>query len=730
MITLPDGFLTEAIDKDNRSYQYDITITLADTTQLTITNEDLIESGGVVIDEAVSNDDALDIGSCIIQKCTITLRNFDGEFDEYDFRNAVVVVSIWLPIPGEVKGFRRGTYIVKELPVYNESTITLTCYDYMTALDILVSSTSLPQTATPITLMIPLICQACGVQRVYQNLPLDSTTITIPNNDTLTCRELMSYIAQMNGMNCRFDADGKLYFTWFSDGFAGTTLRALMDGSVRTVDNGDIRITYPLAGEVVWNNQVDIPSLYTLDAERYDTVVTGVRIVLNTSDADAAIDATTYVSGTSDYMISIEDNPLITDSNASTVLACLAANLIGFKYRKASFSHIGMPWLMAGDSARIYDAKGIGHNVLISSTVFTSLERQTTVSSGESAAVATPSRFTPATKRYAQQMQYINPIISDINTRIATANGLYETTEVDQVTGATTYYLHNQQDLDDSDIQIMFSDVGIMVTANGTALQPTWYGLTTDGEMLANLLTVKDNQNNILFQVDARTKKVILADSGEITGDESFKIVRVDNSQDLYTEIFSDSIKIHDGYYALGAQDSNIYPGTFSFTQCDNSGSQPAQYTYTEYVLSLNRGKLLLQRTWIDTENNYEPKVKKILEVDGYSETIEVNEIPLTPSTPKFTENSGYTISQQTWSKVGNIVTGDLTFSSSAQISTTTVQVGTLSVAPGHTVIVNARTATVQMRGSINSSGVLQINSPSSINANTTIYVSLSFVAA
>ena len=138
----------------------------------------------------------------------------------------------------------------------------------------------------------------------------------------------------------------------------------------------------------------------------------------------------------------------------------------------------------------------------------------------------------------------------------------------------------------------------------------------------------------------------------------------------------------------------------------------------------------MLQRTWIDTENNYEPKVKKILEVDGYSETIEVNEIPLTPSTPKFTENSGYTISQQTWSKVGNIVTGDLTFSSSAQISTTTVQVGTLSVAPGHTVIVNARTATVQMRGSINSSGVLQINSPSSINANTTIYVSLSFVAA
>ena len=741
MITLPDGFLTEAIDKDNRSYQYDITITLADTTQLTITNEDLIESGGVVIDEAVSNDDALDIGSCIIQKCTITLRNFDGEFDEYDFRNAVVVVSIWLPIPGEVKGFRRGTYIVKELPVYNESTITLTCYDYMTALDILVSSTSLPQTATPITLMIPLICQACGVQRVYQSLPLDSTTITIPNNDTLTCRELMSYIAQMNGMNCRFDADGKLYFTWFSDGFAGTTLRALMDGSVRTVDNGNIRITYPLAGEVVWNDQIDIPSLYTLDAERYDTVVTGVRIVLNTSDTDAAIDATAYVSGTSDYMISIEDNPLITDSNASTVLACLAANLIGFKYRKASFSHIGMPWLMAGDSARIYDAKGIGHNVLISSTVFTSLERQTTVSSGESAAVATLSRFTPATKRYAQQMQYINPIISDINTRIATANGLYETTKVDPVTGATKYFLHNQQDMDDSDIQIVFSDLGIMLTADAGA---NWYGLEANGTMLASILntnginadwirtgsiTVVDQNNNILFKISVSDKDMILADNGEQYGDATFKVIRQTNSEDRYAELFSDALMIHDGYYALGAEDTKIYPGTFSFMQCDSYASQPSTYSYTEFDFVLNRGKLTLTRTWVDTEGNREPNAKTVFEIDADGETVKINGINITPSTPTFSASNGVTVVDQTWSKIGNIVVGDLSISG-VTVGTTTTTLGQLSVHPAHTVIGNARTSSVVARCSIDSSGNIKINSATSISSTTTINMTFSFVAS
>lgn len=731
MITLPEGFLTEAIDNDNRSYQYEILITLADSTQLTITNEDLVESGGVVIDEAVSNDDSLDIGSCVIQKCSVTLRNFNGEFDDYDFRSAVVVLRIGLPVNGALAYFRRGTYVIVDLPVYSPSTITLTCYDYMTALDTLVSSVNIPSTATPIALMIPAICQACGVQRVFQSLPLDSVSVTVPNNDTLTCRELMSYIAQMNGMNCRFDPDGKLYFTWFGSGYSGYTIRQLQDGSVRTVQGGDIRITYPLANEVIWENKVPINGLYTLDIERYDTVVTGVRLVLNTADSENIIDATTYTSGTDDYMISIEDNPLITTANADSVLAALASSLIGFKYRKASFSHVGMPWLMAGDSALIHDAKGHGHNVLVSSTVFTSLDRQTTVSAGESVAVASPSRFSPATKRYAQQMQNIQPVISDINNRIATANGLYETTEVDTGTVATTYYLHNKPSRLDSDIQIMFSDVGILVTANGTAQQPTWYGLTTDGEMLANLLTVKDNQNNILFQVSAANKKMTLADNGESYGNATFKILRTANNEDRYAEMFSDALMLHDGYYSLGALDAMIYPGRFVFTEQNSSASgMPSVYDYAEYMLRFYGGELQLTRTWVDTENNYEPYTKVIFKINPDAETIEFMEssLPL-QSTPVFTAANGVTVSDQTWTKIGNMVVGDLTISGVA-VGTTTVTLGQLNVHPGHSVIGNARTSSVVARCSIDSSGNIKINSGTSIASTATIYLTFSFVAS
>lgn len=151
--------------------------------------------------------------------------------------------------------------------------------------------------------------------------------------------------------------------------------------------------------------------------------------------------------------------------------------------------------------------------------------------------------------------------------------------------------------------------------------------------------------------------------------------------------------------------------------------------SYTECLLSLQPQSIeMIEDTYVNGSLNSR---KTILKISGLTDTYELNEKSIaTISTPTFTPANGVTVTQQTWSKVGNIVTGDLTLSSSSAISTTTVALGTLSEHPGHTVIANARTASVQMRASINSSGNIQINSPSSVAANTTIYLSLSFVTA
>lgn len=495
MINVTEEFQNEVFVRDNRSYVYNIRITFQDETYIDITNEDLMEQGGVVIDEAVSTDENIGLGSCVVNKLSITLKNYDGEYDEYDFRKANVVLKIGLVVNGQVEQFQRGIYIVAEPPVYNSSAVTITCYDYMMLMDKLYSEANISYPIN-ISTLLDYLCTACGVRRVPQTLATDSMTLTgSPASDTTTCREILSHIAQMNGMFCRFDALGRLYFSWFANGFLDSeiVIRQVQDGAVRTVQDNVVRISYMSnEGGVDWNNQVSIPAIYNMDMAKYDTIITGVRIVIQQNAADdtstestSVID--TYVSGTDDYLISVENNPLINASNAETILAILASRLIGLKYRKATVSHLGMPWLCAGDTALVTDAKGLERDILVSSTVFTALDKQNTTSAGASPVTNTAASFTPETIQYVKTMEGIKPVIQSLSQRIANAGGLYETKVADQQ-GAVITYLHNKKNLSESDIQIKVSDVGVVVTSNGTAQTPTWYGLTVDGQLIADIL--------------------------------------------------------------------------------------------------------------------------------------------------------------------------------------------------------------------------------------------------
>ena len=118
-------------------------------------------------------------------------------------------------------------------------------------------------------------------------------------------------------------------------------------------------------------------------------------------------------------------------------------------------------------------------------------------------------------------------LTEDLNQRIANANGLYET-RITQSGGATITYMHNKPNLADSDIQMMISDVGVLVTANGTDASPTWYGLTVDGNLIANILqanginadwinagalVIYDDDNNEIFRAD-KTGKIFRWDMG------------------------------------------------------------------------------------------------------------------------------------------------------------------------------------------------------------------------
>ena len=79
--------------KNARDYIVNIYLTLADNTQLHLTEEE-IWSDSLTIETASSGTSSFDIGSAIIGKCTFSINNIDGDYDNYDFFNAEAVV--WL----------------------------------------------------------------------------------------------------------------------------------------------------------------------------------------------------------------------------------------------------------------------------------------------------------------------------------------------------------------------------------------------------------------------------------------------------------------------------------------------------------------------------------------------------------------------------------------------------------------------------------------------------------
>ena len=742
MISNISDFINEVIDNDNRAYQYRVVVTPVVGQSFTISNEYLSEAGGVVIDEAVSSDGSLDIGTCVINKLTLVLQNYDGHWDDYDFRGAGVVLHIGLMVNGSLEEFTRGMYIVKDMPQYDPGTVTLTCYDYMVLLEKLVKDVSdLWELTTPITIgnLVSTILYNCGnLNMVSTNLPLSATSVMVPKDDTMTCRDLLHYVAQMNGMNCQFNENGYLTFRWYGSGYTDYTIRQLEGGAIRIVEDNVVRISYPLSGEVIWTSRVNIPVLYSLIADRYDTVVTGVRIVLNAGEVDDDhLDAETYLTGSDEYMVSIEQNPLITTDNASSALACLAASLVGFRYRQATFSHPGMPWIVAGDSASIVDFKGQGYTVLISSTVFTSLERQTSVSSGAALTLNAPSRFTPETKAYVRAMEEIKPVVNTINQRIANANGLYETDE-EQPDHSIIRYLHNKSSLAASDIQIVISDVGVLMTANGTAATPTWYGLTVDGTLLASILSVsginadwintgalviRDSNNNIIFKAD-QTNRTFWWNMArtQLTQTGVLKLVDDEDEDDPTFQInSSQNAGSNLRYSNMGSKWLTIY-------QHANHGLSTEETN--SLILSPTRFRMKHSQYGVDTDIMDVSYAYNSSGMKLNNKTLEQWITDTMKSTPTFTPANGITVSQQTWSKVGNIVTGDITFRCSSGIGSTTTTIGQLNEKPGHSVIGNARTSSVVARCSIDSSGNIKVNSSTSINSTTDIMLTLTFVAS
>jgi hypothetical protein len=531
-----------ALANDKRDYLVTAKITLANGSVLNLTNEQ-IWSGGLTVEDAVSNDNVFQIGAAIVNKATLILNNIYEDFDAYDFSDAIVRPKVGLTglDDGSTEYLDMGVYIVDDT-AYNGSIITLTCLDYMSKLDKPYSE----HIVYPATLgeIVNDICTRCGVTLASTSLQFPHYTYTVdeaPSGESTTHRQVLSWVAQIAGCFARFNSVGQLEIKWYdisaietaTDGLDGGTFNPWNTGDVADggsfnpwttgteIDGGEFTNTIPCHY---------IASAYNSQISTDDVVITGVKVVKKVKVEGSSDAFEEYMNGTAGYVVSIEENDLIQGDHGQDIADWIGASLIGFAFRKATISHPNDPSIEAGDVALYWDRKGNSYSLIVSSTTFVVGGEQSTTSSAETPRKNSSTRFTESTRNYvemrkqlADQKTTFEQVTEALAERIENSSGLY-CTEVTEG-GATKIYYHDKPQLDESNIVMLFSTAGFTVTANYQAARPTWYGMTVDGNFVASIMNTiglnfdwgtggtltlggKDNTNGTLRVLDASGNQI------------------------------------------------------------------------------------------------------------------------------------------------------------------------------------------------------------------------------
>ena len=509
MINVSNEF-KQILNSGYRNYLCKARIVLTDGTILNVDNEKIMSSG-FSVENVVSQDDSFTaLGSCIVDSATLSIYNNDDFYSDYVFEDAQITMYVGLELSNTTEYIQKGVYIVNTA-TYGDSTITLNLMDNMIKFDKAYSESTLIYPAT-LSAIVRDACSVCGVTLSATSVNFPNSTYTVsqrPNSESTTFREVLSWVATIAGRFLRCDINGNLEFAWF-DTASLVTEESDLDGGIfdssSPYSTGDVADggtfnpwnTGYVADAGTFTDRINVHYINQLFSQNFavdDITITGVRIILDTieSSEDETVEKE-YLFGNTGYIIEVKNNPFITSETVNSIGTYLSTLLVGLKFRPCTISHINNPLIEAGDVALAFDKKGDEHPILITRVTFAPNSQQTIVCGAESPTKNSSAQLTETTKSFLENAKKIKETkravaeaFDTLTTRLNNAGGLYYTV-VPQTGGGSITYYHNKPELSNSNIQLVVSDVGITVTSNGTDAHPTWYGLTVDGQYIANIM--------------------------------------------------------------------------------------------------------------------------------------------------------------------------------------------------------------------------------------------------
>lgn len=571
-------------------------ITLKDGTVLNLTSADLW-ANGFSFEDSVSGDSSFDIGSTIINVLTLSINNFDGQYSDYDFDGAEVICYVGLQIEDEdtselldsdgeqildstgdtiivhknavIEKTRICTVTVIEQPEDETVTIDLTCEDNMRKFDRNYSDSKLKYPATR-GQIVRDACEVCGVTLQTLNFYRDDYIVqNRPNDEALTFRQVLQWVAQIGCQWMRCDEYGRLCVNWY--GFVNEEELTVDElGVLKTQDGSNVNLNFSNSdgvlsadnGTLLENDGIlrlfatdekgnisEIETTYGFTPHHTDVVITGVKV---TEYSESSSDnPQTYMVGTEGYVLGISGNKLIRVGDGQTIASIISEKCVGMRFRPFESECPTDVALEAGDSLIIVDRNGKIYTSLLTTTTLKPGSGQKIACNAKSAAKNSSTRYSQTTQAFVaarnmvkQEKTEREKALEEFGKRIDSATGVYTTVEP-QENGSKIFYLHDKPTLEESKaIWKMTSEAWGVSTDGGQ----TWNGgMTVDGDTIVRILnavgvnanwinagaiTVKDADGNILFQVDMDTKKVIISGDYVIIGGKAATKALSDNLQE------------------------------------------------------------------------------------------------------------------------------------------------------------------------------------------------------
>ena len=525
-------------------------ITLTDGTVLNLTSADLWQNG-LSFEDSVSSDSTFDIGSAIVNVLDLSINNFNGEYSGYDFEGAEVVAYVGLELDNETtEKIRICTMTVVEQPEDETVTIDLTCEDNMRKFDRNYSDSKLKYPATR-GQIIRDACEVCGVTLQTTSFDRDDYIVQIrPDNEALTFRQVLQWVAQIGCQWLRCDEYGRLCVKWYD------------------TEKTDAQ---------------EIDTTYSFTPQHTDVVITGIQVTEYSDSSNEEPES--YMVGTQGYVLAISDNKLIRKGDGQTIASMIAEKCVGMIFRPFESQCPTDVALEAGDAITIEDRNGNLYNTYLTTTTLQPGSGQKIACNAKSAAKNSTVRYGQLTQTYVEARKLVKKeqtarerAIQNLEESLSIGSGLFAT-YVKQEDGSTISYFHDKAKLEDSTNVIKITSEAVGVSNDGGKTYPFGFQLT--GTMITKLLyaeginadfinagalTIKDEQGNIIFSVNMDTNSVYINPEYLMIGDVSLsdKIKELDENVATAKNM---TMTLSNEYQAISTDENGNIPGEFPKVQ-------------------------------------------------------------------------------------------------------------------------------------------------------------------